>query len=52
MKNFLSLVVAFGLAAGAVAPAFAAEAPKNKADCEKAKMKWDETTKKCTKGAM
>ena len=49
MKTLVSVIVAFGLAAGAVAPAFAADAPKTKVDCEKAKMKWDDTAKKCSK---
>jgi hypothetical protein len=32
------------------APAFAADAPKTKADCEKATgMKWDATAKACVK---
>ena len=48
MKNLVMLVVALGIAAGATAPAFAAE-PKNKADCEKAHMKWDDAMKKCSK---
>ncbi|HEX2446948.1 MAG TPA: hypothetical protein VHK26_02020 [Methyloceanibacter sp.] len=48
MKSLLSIVVALGVAAGAVAPAFAADT-KNKADCEKAHMKWDATAKKCSK---
>jgi hypothetical protein len=39
----LSLVVAFS------APAFAGT-PKTEADCKKAGMHWDATTKKCTKG--
>ncbi len=49
MKNLVSLVVALGLVAGAAAPAFAAETPKTKADCEKAHMKWDDAAKKCSK---
>ena len=49
MKTFVSFVVALGLAAGAAAPAFAADSPKNKADCEKSHMKWDATAKKCSK---
>jgi hypothetical protein len=49
MKTLVSVIVALGLAAGAVAPAFAADAPKTKADCEKVKMKWDDTAKKCSK---
>jgi len=47
MKTFVSLIVALGLAAGAAAPAFAADSPKNKA--EKSHMKWDATAKKCSK---
>ena len=52
MKTLVSVIVALGLAVGAAAHAFAADAPKTKADCEKAKMKWDDTAKKCSKGAM
>jgi hypothetical protein len=32
----------------AAAPAFAADSPKTKAECEKAHMKWDATAKKCS----
>ena len=49
MKTFVSLVVALGLAAVATSSAFAADSPKNQADCEKAHMKWDATAKKCSK---
>jgi hypothetical protein len=43
----LTLVVAF------TAPALAAEkTPTTKAACEKAKMMWDDTAKKCSKGKM
>jgi ABC-type proline/glycine betaine transport system substrate-binding protein len=49
MKTLVSVVVALGLAAGMAAPAFAADAPKSKADCVKAHMKWDDTGKKCSK---
>jgi hypothetical protein len=49
MKTFVSLIVALGLAAGAAAPAFAADSPKNKAECEKSHMKWDATAKKCSR---
>jgi hypothetical protein len=52
MKNVVSVIVAIGLAVGFAGAAFAADAPKTKADCEKAKMKWDDTAKKCSKGAM
>ncbi len=48
MKTLVSMIVALGLAAAFTAPAFAADAPKTKADCEKAKMKWDDTAKKCS----
>jgi ABC-type proline/glycine betaine transport system substrate-binding protein len=48
MKTLVSLAVALGLMAGAAVPAFAADAPKTKAECEKAHMKWDATTKKCS----
>ena len=47
MKTLFSLAVALGLMVGAAVPAFAADVPKSKADCEKAHMKWDATTKKC-----
>ena len=49
MKNLVSLLVALGLAVGFTAPTFAA-APKTKADCEKAHMKWDAATQTCSKG--
>ena len=53
MKTLVTTIVALGLAVGFVAPTFAADkTPTTKADCEKAKMKWDDTTKKCTKGSM
>jgi ABC-type proline/glycine betaine transport system substrate-binding protein len=48
MKTLVTLLVGLGLVAGAAAPTFAADAPKTKADCEKAKMKWDDSTKKCS----
>ena len=49
MKVLLSLLV-LGLAVAFTAPAFAADAPKTKADCEKTtNMKWDATTKACVK---
>jgi hypothetical protein len=53
MKTLVTMIVALGLAVGFVAPTFAADKmPTTKADCEKAKMKWDDATKKCTKGSM
>ena len=49
MKTLVSTIVALGLAVAFTAPAFAADkAPTTKADCEKAKMKWDATAKKCS----
>src|SRR5262245_66668463 len=48
MKTLVSLAVAFGLVAAAAAPVLAADAPKTKAECEKAHMKWDATAKKCS----
>ena len=52
MKTLISTIVALGLALAFTAPTFAADAPKTKADCEKAKMKWDATTKMCSKASM
>ena len=52
MKGIVSMIVALGLAVVFAAPTFAADPPTTKADCEKAKMKWDATAKKCTKGSM
>ena len=49
MKTLVSIIVALGLAVAFTAPALAADkAPTTKADCEKAKMKWDATAKKCS----
>ncbi|HKQ54548.1 MAG TPA: hypothetical protein VJT12_01545 [Methyloceanibacter sp.] len=48
MKTLVSLAVALGLVAAAAAPVLAADAPKTKAECEKAHMKWDATAKKCS----
>jgi hypothetical protein len=48
MKNLVSIIVALGIAVAFTAPTFAADkAPTTKADCEKAKMKWDDKTSKC-----
>jgi hypothetical protein len=43
----IATLVAFGLAA---APALAGDAPKTKANCEKAGMKWDDASQSCSKG--
>ena len=47
MNKLVSLIVALGVVVGVAAPALAA-APKTKADCVKAHMKWEDTTKKCS----
>jgi ABC-type proline/glycine betaine transport system substrate-binding protein len=52
MKTVVTMIVALGLAVGCAAPTFAAEAPKDKASCEKAKMHWDDATKTCSKSKM
>jgi hypothetical protein len=46
----LSVIFAVGLAAGFAEPA-SAKAPTTQPAGEKAKMKWDDTAKKCTKGS-
>jgi hypothetical protein len=48
MKGLVSMIVALGLAVAFTAPTFAADPPATKADCEKAKMKWDDAAKKCS----
>jgi hypothetical protein len=48
--KIISPVIVAGLLLGVAAPAFAADPPKTKADCEKAKdMKWDDAKKACVK---
>jgi ABC-type Fe2+-enterobactin transport system substrate-binding protein len=48
--KILSTAIVAGLLLAITAPAFAADAPKTKADCEKTKdMKWDDATKACVK---
>lgn len=48
--RILSMAIIAGLLLAVSAPAFAADAPKTKADCEKAKdMKWDDAKKACVK---
>jgi ABC-type proline/glycine betaine transport system substrate-binding protein len=51
MKSLVS-IIALTLAVTFAAPAFAQDAPTNKADCEKAGMKWDASTNTCSKGKM
>jgi hypothetical protein len=49
MKPLVS-IIALTLAVAFTAPAFAQDRPMNKADCEKAGMKWDDAAKTCSKG--
>jgi hypothetical protein len=50
MSKILSASIVAGLLFALTAPAFAADAPKTKAECEKMKdMKWDDATKACVK---
>jgi hypothetical protein len=49
MMKLVNAAVAASFLLAVSAPAFAADAPKTKADCEKAKMKWDATKKTCSK---
>ena len=53
MKKLVSIIVAAGLAVAFATPILAADkVPTTKAACEKAKMSWDDATKKCSKGSM
>lgn len=47
MRKLLLILLALGMAVSAMPAAYAA--PKTKAACEKAKMKWDDSTKTCSK---
>ena len=48
--RILSTAIIAGLLLAVSAPAFAADAPKTKAECEKlTDMKWDAKTKTCVK---
>jgi ABC-type proline/glycine betaine transport system substrate-binding protein len=50
MSKILSTAIAVGVLFACTAPAFAADAPKTKAECEKlTDMKWDSKTKTCVK---
>lgn len=46
--RMLSVAIISGILLATVAPVFAQDAPKTKADCEKAKGTWDEKTSTCT----
>ena len=53
MKKLVSIAIAVGLAVAFASSGFAAaKMPTTKAACEKAKMSWDDATKKCSKGSM
>ena len=53
MNKVIAAVVSLGLAVAFTAPVLAAaKTPTTKAACEKAKMTWDDATKKCTKSNM
>ena len=45
----LSTAIIAGLLVAFTAPAFAADEPTTKADCEQQGLKWDEATGKCMK---
>jgi hypothetical protein len=50
MYRIVSSAIVAALLVAVTAPAFAADAPKTKADCEKTKdMKWDDAAKACVK---
>jgi hypothetical protein len=50
MKKLILALMAVGLAVSVVpAASYAAATPKTKAACDKAKMKWDDATKTCSK---
>jgi hypothetical protein len=50
MSKALRIAIITGIFAAVAAPAFAADPPKTKADCEKmTDMKWDATKKACVK---
>ena len=52
MNKLVSVVVAVGLATAFVTPLLAADKmPTTKAACEKAHMKWDASTKACSKSS-
>ena len=48
--KLISTAIITGLLFAVAVPAFAADAPKTKAECEKMKdMKWDDASKTCVK---
>jgi hypothetical protein len=53
MNKVIAAIVSLGLIVAFAAPVIAADkTPTTKAACEKAKMTWNDATKKCTKGSM
>lgn len=53
MSKLLAITIALGLATSYAAPVLAADkAPTTKSACEKEHMKWDASTKTCSKGNM
>jgi hypothetical protein len=54
MEKVVALIVSLGLSVAFAAPTMAAatKTPTTKAACVKAKMSWDDATKKCTKPNM
>jgi hypothetical protein len=46
--RILNVVIISGILLATAAPVFAADEPKTKADCDKAKGSWDDKTSKCT----
>ena len=46
--RIVSVAIISGILLAAAAPVFAADEPKTKADCDKAKGTWDDATSKCT----
>ena len=53
MSKLLAITVALGVAVGFAAPVLAADKiPTTKSACLKDHMKWDATTKTCSKGSM
>ena len=50
MKKVVAVILSLGLTVAFAGPTMAAaKTPTTKAACEKAKMSWDDATKKCTK---
>jgi hypothetical protein len=54
MEKVVAVIVSLGLSVAFAAPTMAAatKTPTTKAACVKAKMSWDDATKKCTKSNM